>query len=373
MSDPASPFRPWALLLRTPGLGPVSLREALHAAGSVDALCGASAWQLRHWGVPDAGISFLHQRQHPEVDADLDWLARTGATLLPCTSPDYPELLATLRDAPVALYVRGDTALLKRPQLAIVGSRSPTAAGRRFAAQLARSLSELGLVITSGLARGVDTAAHEGALQAKGLTVAVCGTGLDRCYPAHNADLARRIGDRGALVCEYPPGTGPRAHHFPQRNRIIAGLCVGTIVVEAAVGSGSLITANRAGEAGRDVYAVPGSPLNPLAAGCLELLKDGAHLVCNVEDVVAELPAEVRKNMSADQVLAADISKDNAACRLDKEYEMLLDALGFEPASIDDLVDRTGIAPGSVASMLLILKLKGRVEARPGALFNRIE
>jgi DNA processing protein len=268
--------------------------------------------------------------------------------------------------------VLGNVALLRQPQLAVVGSRQPTAAGRRIAMQMSQQLCAAGLVITSGLASGIDAAAHEAALSCGGSTIAVCGTGLDQCYPAANQRLFERIAREGALVSEFSPGTAPRRQNFPRRNRIISGLSRGVVVIEAAADSGSLITARRALDQGREVFAVPGSPLNPLAAGCLELIRGGAHLVRDATDILGEISISIEGNNHVDQHVVTCNKASGTAHRLDKDYEMLLDALGFEPASIDDLVDRTGIAAGSVASMMLILELDGRVEARPGALYNRV-
>jgi DNA processing protein len=302
-----------------------------------------------------------------------DWLASSGARLIRRGDADYPLQLAAVPGAPAELFVLGDAALLSRPQMAIVGSRAPTAAGRRIAGTLARDLVTAGHAITSGLARGIDAAAHEAALDAGGATIAVCGTGLDTCYPRQNQPLFDRIAQRGVLVSEFPPGTQPRAFHFPRRNRIISGLSRGVVVVEAAAGSGSLITADHAAGQGRDVFAVPGSPLNPLAAGCNELIRNGAVLVRSATDILAEAGFFPGGFPFPDQPVANANEPTGGVPRLDKDYEMLLDALGFEPATIDDLVDRTGLAAGSVASMMLILELDGRVEARPGALYNRVQ
>ena len=296
-----------------------------------------------------------------------------GARRIQRGDADYPLQLAAISGAPSELFVLGDATLLARPQIAIVGSRAPTAAGRRIAASLAADLVTAGYVITSGLARGIDAAAHEAALEAGGTTIAVCGTGLDTCYPRQNQALFARIARRGALVSEFPPGTQPRAFHFPRRNRIISGLARGVVVVEAAAGSGSLITADHAAGQGRDVFAVPGSPLNPLAAGCNDLIRNGAVLVRGAADVLAEAGFFPEQILLPDQTVAKANEAARGGGQLDKDYEMLLDALGFEPASIDDLVDRTGLAAGSVASMMLILELDGRVEARPGALYNRVQ
>jgi DNA processing protein len=302
-----------------------------------------------------------------------DWLASSGARLIRRGDADYPLQLAAVPGAPAELFVLGDAALLSRPQMAIVGSRAPTAAGRRIAGTLARDLVAAGHAVTSGLARGIDAAAHEAALDAGGATIAVCGTGLDACYPRQNQQLFERIAHHGVLVSEFPPGTQPRAFHFPRRNRIISGLARGVVVVEAAAGSGSLITADHAAGQGRDVFAVPGSPLNPLAAGCNELIRNGAVLIRSAADILAEAGFFPGGFPFPDQPVANANGPNGGVPRLDKDYEMLLDALGFEPASIDDLVDRTGLAAGSVASMMLILELDGRVEARPGALYNRVQ
>ena len=241
------------------------------------------------------------------------------------------------------------------------------AAARELAGQFAR----LGIAVTSGLALGIDTACHEGALAAQGQTIAVCAHGLDRLYPPQNRELARRILTSGALVSELPPGTPTRRENFPRRNRILSGLALGTLVVEAAPGSGSLLTAHFAAEQGREVFAVPGSIRNPLARGCHQLLREGATLVESAEDVLRAV-----KNSLINQDLASiqggAAVRPQAAPALDKEYEMLLDALGFEPVSINTLVERTALPSGSIASMLLILELGGRVAPHPGGRFCRL-
>lgn len=362
----------WLILLRAPQLPARLLRGALDAVGDVGALVDCSAAELAALEFPPPAVEALRRPPREQVEADLAWLESSRVRLLGCTDPAFPPQLAALSDAPPALFLRGRNALLSLPQVAVVGSRHPTAAGRRIAQQLARQLAESGLVITSGLARGIDAAAHQGALAAGRPTIAVCGTGLDLCYPAENQALFERIAAEGLLVSEFLPGTPPVRGNFPRRNRIISGLARGTLVIEAAAGSGSLITARRALEQGREVFAVPGSPLNPLAAGCLELLREGAHLVRQAGDILEHIEIPIEANHQSNQYLAPQSAGAGKARRLDKEYEMLLDALGFEPASIDDLVDRTGLPPGSVASMMLILELEGWVQTRPGALFNRV-
>jgi DNA processing protein len=377
MSTAAGPQLPedplaWLTLLRVPQLGGRGLRDAIALTGSVQALLRCTQHELLAMGLDPESAQVLASPPRALIEADLAWCQADGISLLPFTAPEYPPQLASLPDAPPLLLLRGRLELLAQPQIAVVGSRAPTAAGRRMAQQLARQLATAGLCITSGLARGIDTAAHQGALAAGGGTIAVCGTGLDVCYPPENLALHQHIARAGLLVSEFPRGAPAIRHHFPRRNRIIAGLARGTLVVEAAAESGSLITARRALDQGRELFVVPGSPLNPLAAGCLELLMEGAHLVRGVADILPHLKNCIEANIPSDQDFTSHNASASGARRLDKDYEMLLDALGFEPASIDDLVDRTGLSAGTVASMMLILELEGRVETRPGALFNRV-
>jgi DNA processing protein len=273
-----------------------------------------------------------------------------------------------MRGAPPVLFVRGEPAHLADPQLAIVGSRNPTAGGRDTARAFAGALARAGLTITSGLALGIDAACHAGALDVGGTTLAVCGHGPDQVYPREHAALAARIAAAGALVSEFAPGTPPHRSHFPQRNRIIAGLTLGTLVIEAARESGSLITARCAGDAGREVFAIPGSIHNPLAKGCHALIRQGAKLVEDVSDIWSELP-----NLQLEQTLTAAQPGAAPAPRLDKAHEILLDALAFEPVSIDALIDRTGLTSESVASMLLILELGGHVESQAGGRYSRTQ
>ena len=363
----------WAAVVRAPGLGAATLLPALAQLGDIGLLLRSSPTTLRALQLGASAIDYLcSDLARAESESDLRWLDESGATLLPCTSSQFPVQLGALKDAPVALYVSGSVAALCRPQVAMVGSRTPTAAGRKMAGRIATEVATCGFIVTSGLARGIDTACHEGALSAGAQTIAVLGTGLDICYPADNRALSLRIRANGALVSEFAPGTPPCRLNFPRRNRIISGLARGTVVVEAAADSGSLITARKALEQGREVFAVPGSPLNPQACGCLELLLEGAHLARDAADVLREIEIPIELNSIVNQKVMPESNTPESARRLDKEYEMLLDALGFEPASIDDLVDRTGLNPGTVASMMLILELDGRVETRPGALFNRV-
>lgn len=304
------------------------------------------------------------------IGRDLRWLDAPGRHLLTIGDPRYPPQLAAIPGCPPALFVRGDPAVLLRPQLAIVGSRSATCAGRETAFEFAARLAAAGLVITSGLAVGIDAAAHRGALHVRGATIAVCGTGLDRIYPGEHEALADEIAGSGALVSEFPTGTRPLAHNFPRRNRLMSGLARGVLVIEAAARSGSLITARLAGEQGRDVMAMPGSIHNALARGCHRLIKDGAALVETVEDVLETLGFRVlatHANSGAEPHDRVETPGD----RLDSGSEMLLNALGFGPTDLDRLVERTGLAAQSVISKLQLLELEGRVESLAGGRYSR--
>ena len=364
--------RCWAAVARAPCLHVDHLRPALAQAGSVLALWRERVEQLRALGLPPAASALFAEPPEALLDADLAFAARSGTRLLPYTDADYPAQLLQVPAAPAALYVRGNVAVLHRPQLAMVGSRHPTGAGRDIARGFAQAFAAAGVVVVSGLARGIDAASHAGALDGGGLTVAVCGTGLDRVYPAAHHALAERITAAGALVSEFPPGTAPLAANFPRRNRILAGLARGTLVVEAAPRSGSLITARCALDQGREVFAIPGSIRSLQSAGCHELLRDGARLVTTAAHVLAEVGLPIENLSFQNQLFTDPPGPVGRPSRLDKASEMLLDALGFEPASIDELVDRTGLSPGSIASMLLILELDLRIEPQPGGRYCRV-
>lgn len=369
MTDPPDPI--WAVLARA-GLTHEPLHRALALAGSEHELRRIPAAELLALGWTESAASALRSPDRSRLDADLVLLARHRIQLLVCTAPAFPHRLRELRDAPAVLYVRGDPAALAEPQLAVVGSRNPTPAGRRTAFQFARHLAARGLSITSGLAHGIDTAAHEGALAADlAPTVAVCGTGLDTVYPAENQELATRIAEHGALISEFPPESPALRSHFPQRNRLISGLAMGVLVVEAARRSGSLITARHAADQGREVFAIPGSIHSPLSGGCHQLIRAGAKLVESADDILSELPIFHNKQSFAEPLRQAEPGSQ-APPRLDKEYEILLDALGFEPTSVDLLASRTGLPSESVASMLLILELEGHIQPHSGGRYGRV-
>jgi DNA processing protein len=364
----------WLALAHAPGIHAGTLRPLLEHLGSAESILTASRAALCEGGAESAFADWVQSRRQLDttIAGGLRWLEREGHHFVPLGTAAYPPLLAEVSDAPVGLFVRGDPTVLSLPQLAIVGSRNPTAGGRDHAANFAAHLARCGLAITSGLAMGIDAAAHRGALDAEAITIAVCGTGLDIDYPPANSALAEAIATRGALVSEFPLGTPPLKHNFPRRNRIISGLALGTLVVEAALRSGSLITARLAAEQGREVFAIPGSIHNPLTRGCHQLIRQGAKLVETGDDIFAELRALA--GVLASAVRAPVPGPQNFATAgpvLDKGYEILLDALGFEPASVDVLVERTGLAADEVAAMLLILELDGRLESRPGGRYVR--
>ena len=287
--------------------------------------------------------------------------------------PDYPALLRRIASPPLVLFVAGDPACLWHPSVAVVGTRSPTAGGRDNARDFAHALAVSGLGVVSGLAAGVDTEAHTGALAAGGRTVAVLGTGPDVPYPRANTALHARIVKSGAVVSEHPPGTQARREHFPSRNRIIAGLALGTLVIEAAQRSGALITARMATDCGRDVFAVPGSIHNPLARGCHALIREGAGLVERTQEVIdaigpaaADLAAALRGRLRGPTSARAGTRPRDRRASLDPDYQRLWMALGHDPTGMDRLVDRTGLTVAELSSMLLVMELEGRVAVEHG-------
>jgi len=366
MADPTMSTRDdlhyWLALLHLPGAGPVRLRALLEHYGTPQAVCerGASDGSL------EAELrEALRAPAWDAVERDLAW-AGAGRHIVTLEDPRYPPLLAQVHDAPPLLFVHGNVEALVQPQLAVVGSRNPTPLGEETAQQFARVLAAAGLTITSGLALGIDGAAHRGALAARGQTIAVFGTGPDRIYPARHRDLAHAIVDGGgALVSEYPPGTPPLPGHFPRRNRIISGLALGTLVVEAALRSGSLLTARSAAEQGREVFAIPGSIHNPLARGCHRLIRDGAKLVETAQDILEELAPQLRA------VLAQEAVPEVSEFALDADYRRLLDCLDFAPTAVDILVERSGLTADAVSSMLLLLELEGYVASAAGGAYAR--
>src|SRR3989344_8527823 len=358
----------WLTLRRLPGAGFRTQLDLLQHFGSVENIFSASRGLLEKTlvGKHDAINIILAGPDEQALQSELDWLSEPGHHLVTWGDPDYPRLLREIPDPPVMLHVIGDRRLLSIPQLAIVGSRNPTPMGRENARAFAKSLAGAGLVITSGMALGVDSAAHRGAMEAGGKTIAVAGTGLDRVYPARHRDLAHDIAKHGALVSEYPLGMPPRPENFPVRNRLISGLSLGTLVVEAALRSGSLITARLATEQGREVFAIPGSIHSPQAKGCHALIRQGAKLVESAQDILEEL------GPLAGVALQAVHETTPSAPRLDATMVTLLEHIGHDPVSIDTLIERSGLTADAVSSMLLQMELNGLVSSCPGGKVQRI-
>ncbi|MFO1294885.1 MAG: DNA-processing protein DprA [Rubrivivax sp.] len=360
----AEDFEAWFRLLETPGLGRGGARRLLAACGSPEGVLRAPVATLRQ--LVGAEVAAAIARPPPQwserLAAARRWLAAADVAprlTLTLGMPEYPAQLLQTADPPLLLYVEGDLARLAEPSLAVVGSRHATAQGLDNARAFAAALSRQGLVVVSGLALGIDGAAHEGALEGRAGTVAVLGNGLDPVYPLRHRPLARRIAAHGALVSEFAPGTPPLREHFPLRNRIIAGLARGTLVVEAAVHSGSLITARQAAEAGRDVFAIPGSIHSPQARGCHALIKQGAKLVESAADILDEL--RVTAPLAGSTATAGDAAG----------ADPLLAALGHDPVTLDALQARTGWSTAELTARLLELELDGRVARLPGGLFQR--
>jgi DNA processing protein len=354
----------WLRLIETPQVGRESARRLLAAFGSPESAIGASTAARREvvGSARAEALATAPDGFDALLEATLAWLEGPAPArhIVPLGDPRYPPALLETADPPLLIYAQGRVELLAAASLAIVGSRNPTPQGLENARAFAAHLSRAGMTIVSGLALGVDAAAHEGGLEGSGSTVAVVGTGLDIVYPRRHHRLAHRIAEQGLLVSEYSLGTPSIDAHFPERNRIIAGLGRGTLVVEAALRSGSLITARLATEAGREVFAIPGSIHSPQSRGCHALLKQGAKLVETATDILEEL--------SWPDVAAATATGTTAA----KASSPLLDALGFDPTSLDALIARTGIGAAELSARLLELELEGRVARLPGQLFQRV-
>ena len=311
-------------------------------------------------------LTKLHQQNSKAIDQDLQWNQQPNHSILTPSHPDYPTLLQQIHKPPQILYIIGSTTILSHPQIAVVGSRNPTPSGREIATTMAADLVKAGFIITSGLAFGIDAASHQGALQAGGKTIAVLGNGLYSIYPRHHQRLAEQISRHGALVSEFPLSTPPYAKNFPRRNRIISGLSLGTLVVEAAPRSGSLITAHCAVQQNREVFAIPNSIRNPLAKGCHRLIQEGAKLVDSVEDIIAELATWVG---GVTTVPSTATGKDPYLV-LDADERKLIECIGFEPTSIDQLVARSGFLAAKVAAMLLDIELHGYISTVPGGVIR---
>jgi DNA processing protein len=345
-------------LIRTPGIGPVAFRQLLLRFGSAGAALAAIPDLARRGGGKAPAI-FPRDKAEREVER----VETLGARYLSLGHGLYPRSLAELEDAPPLLTVKGNLALLDRPLVAIVGARNASAAACRFARGVAHDLGQESVSVVSGLARGIDSAAHDGSLESG--TIAVIAGGIDVYYPPENEARQRDISERGLLVAEMPPGTEPRARHFPYRNRIIAGLAVGTVVVEAAPRSGSLITARLAAEAGREVMAVPGSPLDPRAQGCNQLIRDGATLVQSAADVLESIRG--LNGRVASTTLRLDHVQPLPPVEAEPDTRLRIEELlGPSPVPVDEIVRLSGAEPGTVQLALLELDLAGRLDRHAG-------
>jgi DNA processing protein len=367
MSDDLDRLR----LARAEGVGPLTYRRLLRRYGSAAASLDALP-RLARAGGRDRAPSIPTR---DDAEREFEQAGRARAALLFVDMPGYPVLLALLDDAPSVLIVQGHPEVLDRRAVAMVGSRNASANGQFLAESMAQDLAAAGLVVVSGMARGIDAAAHRGALRG-GTTVACVASGIDVPYPPEHADLQAEIARDGAVVAEAPPGTAPQARHFPRRNRIIAGLSLGVVVVEAALRSGSLITARHAQEAGREVYAVPGSPLDPRCRGANDLLRQGAGLVETAADVLEDLPEHPGagaasslqfrgRGLLLEQPGPSPIPPDEPVAN-DRTPAKILDLLGVSATSVDELIRRSQLSPAAVMAMLLMLEVAGRVEMLPG-------
>jgi len=364
MSDPAA-LADWLRLTLAPGVGGETQRRLLAAFGPAPAIFAAGRSAIAGVIGSAAASRLFDSDTQPALAAALEW--QQGGSdhhIVVLGDDNYPQALLEIADPPTLLYVRGRLELLNRPALAIVGSRNATPAGERTAEQFAAALAGARLAVVSGLALGIDAAAHRGALAASGDTLAFIGTGIDRVYPARNHALATAIAEQGAIVSEYPLGTPPLPANFPRRNRLIAGIARGVLVVEAAVESGSLITARLAAEQGREVFAIPGSIHSPQARGCHQLLREGAKLVETATDVLEELAWQVQ--------IPPSHATTVATATADADEQRLLAALGHAPCALDALAQGSGLTAERLSVILLQLELAGRVASLPGGRYQRL-
>jgi len=386
MTHPTTELKYWLALNRTPYIGPVTFKAVLDVTDSPKDIFDNIDDIKKMVNLNARALSYMKNPDWQEIESELQWSEEKNNHIITLNDARYPQLLRQIHDAPPLLYIHGNTDTLNQPQLAIVGSRNPSPSGKECAYQFAKYLAQTPLTITSGLALGIDYESHRGALAAQTLsgekkqatTLAVIGTGLNRVYPAAHRQLAHEIVNAGgALVSEYPLDTPAKREHFPKRNRIISGMSMGVLVVEAAQQSGSLITARYAGEYGREVFAIPGSIHNPLAKGCHALIRQGAKLVEKAEDILEEIThlyPGFRARAHSQQTAKADLlplsAVDNS---LDEKQLNLLNQLGFEPTHIDTVVQRSGLTPEAVSSMLLVLELQDYVQSLPGGTYTRIK
>ena len=367
----------WISLWRVPGIGSVTFKKLLDKFETPGNVFAATASSLKQAGFSEKLVSNI--KDNPSSNStknDIDWLnTAQNHHLITIHCSEYPILLKQISNPPPLLYVHGKLALLNDPQVAIIGSRNPTQGGLSNTYEFSKFLGGSGLCITSGLALGIDGAAHQGALDANSPTIAVIATGIDRVYPARHRELAHKIVEDGAIITEFPLGTQPKSENFPRRNRIISGISHGTLVIEAAKKSGSLITARLASEQNREVFAIPGSIHNPLSKGCHQLIREGAKLVETAQDILEEMANVIDINAVFDNSKQNNTELEtieSSPLEEDSEHHDLLEKMAYDPVSIDELVIRTGQSPESIAAMLLILELQNKVSSNGGGTYTRI-
>jgi len=369
---PEQDLAAWLRLTLIPGIGGESQRKLLAAFGLPERIFSAGRAALTEV-IGNKAKLLLEATVADEVAKALGWCKESGQRIMTLADSDYPPLLLQIPNPPVLLYVLGDVALLQKPALAIVGSRNATPQGSKIAEDFAATLTEAGFAIVSGLALGIDAAAHRGALKSgQGATIAVIGTGADRIYPARNQELAREIARRGVILSEFPLGTPALAANFPRRNRIISGLARGVLVVEATIRSGSLITARLAGEAGREVFAIPGSIHSPFSKGCHHLIRQGAKLVESAQDILEELGAWQDGMEPAAKAESGEDFPATANAESDPLAAKILDQLGHSPCALDELALATGLAADALLPILLSLELEDKIAPLPGNRYQRL-
>ncbi len=364
----------WLAVHRAPGIGATTFLKLLSVFEQPKKILEASHTKLTACALKKKSVEYLLAPDWQQVEKDCAWLEANQASVLTLADEAYPTLLKEIADPPPLLFLLGDKSLLLSEQIAMVGSRTPTPMGLQTAEDFAKNLAEVGWTLTSGLALGIDTACHKGALAAQnGRTIAVIGTGIDRVYPARNRELAHQIAQKGTIVSEFPLGSAPVPGNFPRRNRIISGMSRGVFVVEAALRSGSLITAKQALEQGREVFALPGSIHNPLARGCHSLIRQGAKLVETAEHIYEELieilPYRPQLRSKRTENKAED---EKVQAELDADYQMVLTHVGFDPTAVDTVVERSGLTADAVCSMLLVLELQGYIVSTHGGHYCKL-
>ena len=365
----------WLALALTPGLASRLSARVLKQFGSPDGVFRASLSDLESCHLPAPVVQAIAKKEaFKRAEKELAGIRKiAGCALLNWTEPEYPQTLLQIYDPPVLLYVRGDTQVLNLPSLSIVGTRKPTLYGTQMAQRLGRELAARGLVIVSGLARGIDAIGHQGALDANGRAIGVLGTGIDLCYPKENKKLYEKVLERGAIISEFPLKTHPAPENFPVRNRIVAGMPLGVVVVEGAQYSGSLITSRLAMEFGREVFGVPGNVTQPVSFAPNLLIKQGAKLVTCGEDVIEELPTPVRAALVKAEQPEAEQRNLLAAAALNGSQKKLYELLSAEePMHIDDIVERSGLNSSEVLATLFDLEMKGIVRQSPGKRFSKV-